>query len=174
MSEHKLRSMTEEDLELVLDWRNAPEVRRYMYTSHEIGLREHQAWFSASAADPSVTLLIYEHYGKASGFVNITRGRCSTVADWGFYLSPNAQKGSGRSLGKTALGFAFDELFLHKLNGQALDFNKRSIEFHKKLGFLEEGYLRDQYFDGNSYHSVICFGLLDHEWREIEKEHINE
>lgn len=173
MFEHKLRSMTEADLELVLGWRNSPEVRRYMYTSHEIGLQEHQAWFSASAADPSISLLIYEHYGKASGFVNITRGRCSMVADWGFYLSPNAQKGTGRSLGKMALAFCFDKLSLHKLNGQALVFNSRSIKFHKTLGFLEEGRLRDQHFDGTRYHDVVCFGLLDCEWRAIEKEHSN-
>jgi len=174
MLEHKLRPMTKADLGQVLGWRNSPEVRRYMYTNHEIEPQEHRAWFGASIADPLISLLIYEHHGEASGFVNITRDRCLQVASWGFYLSPSAQKGTGRSLGNQALSFAFDELSLHKLNGRALGFNNRSIKFHKDMGFVEEGCLRDQHFDGSVYHDVICFGLLDYEWHAIDKERRNE
>ena len=165
MTEHRLRPMTEADLEQVLLWRNHPEVRRYMYTTHEIGLEEHRNWFTRVSGNPAVNLLIYEHHGQPCGFVNITRGRCSEVADWGFYLSPDARKGTGRSLGKQALNYAYGGLALHKVCGQALGFNERSIAFHKALGFIEEGRLRDQHFDGAVYHDVVCFGLLDHEWQ---------
>lgn len=170
MTEHTLRSMTTEDLEQVLQWRNHPEVRRYMYTTHEIELDEHCQWFAGASANPAVSLLIYEHHGTACGFVNITRGRCPEVADWGFYLSPEAQKGTGRALGKQALAYAFDELGLHKVCGQALGFNQRSIAFHKALGFNVEGCLRDQHFDGAAYHDVVCFGLLEHEWQLMNKD----
>jgi len=170
MTDHKLRPMTKADLVQVLAWRNHPDVRRYMYTNHEIGLDEHQAWFARVSDDPAVHLLIYENCGRASGFVNITRGRSPTVADWGFYLSPDSERGTGRSLGREALKYAFSELCLHKICGQALGFNERSIAFHKALGFTEEGCLRDQHFDGAEYHDVVCFGLLDHEWQAQAKE----
>lgn len=165
MTEHSLRPMTEADLEQVLYWRNHPEVRRYMYTTHEIALEEHCKWFSGAMCNPVVDLMIYESQGEARGFVNITRTRCPVVADWGFYLAPDAPKGTGRSLGKQALAYAFEELGLHKLCGQALGFNRRSIAFHKALGFTEEGCLRDQHFDGHEFHDVVCFGLLGNEWQ---------
>jgi UDP-4-amino-4,6-dideoxy-N-acetyl-beta-L-altrosamine N-acetyltransferase len=162
--------MTEADLEQVLQWRNHPEVRSYMYTTHEISLEEHRNWFSKVSADPSVYLMIYEYLNQACGYVNITRGRCLEVADWGFYLAPGAPRGTGRSLGKKALAHAFDKLGLHKVCGQALGFNERSIAFHKALGFKDEGCLRDQHFDGTVFHNVLCFGLLENEWRMKVKE----
>lgn len=165
MTEHRLRPMSEADLEQVLGWRNHPEVRRYMYTAHKITLDEHRKWFSGASRNPEVHLMIYEHMGLSSGFVNITQTRCPEVADWGFYLAPDAPKGTGRSLGVQALAYVFEELGLHKVCGQALGFNERSIAFHRALGFCEEGRLRDQHFDGDMFHDVVCFGLLEHEWQ---------
>lgn len=165
MTRHRLRPMNEADLEQVLGWRNHPEVRRYMYTTHEITLDEHRRWFAEVSTDPTMNLLIYETGGQGIGFVNITRTRCPEVADWGFYLAPHTPKGAGRSLGNQALTYAFDRLGLHKVCGQALDFNERSIAFHKALGFIKEGNLRHQHFDGNEFHDVVCFGLLKHEWQ---------
>lgn len=164
MADHTLRAMTESDLEQVLQWRNHPEVRCYMYTTHEIRLEEHRKWFANASNNPAIDLLIYEQDGEAKGFVNITLTRCTEVADWGFYLAPNAPKGSGRELGKQALNYAFFQRSLHKVCGQALGFNQRSIAFHKSFGFTEEGRLRDQHFDGAEYHDVLCFGLLNREW----------
>jgi UDP-4-amino-4,6-dideoxy-N-acetyl-beta-L-altrosamine N-acetyltransferase len=166
--------MTEADLEQVLSWRNHPDVRRYMYTTHEIGLDEHREWFTGASTNPAIDLMIYESEGQGVGFVNITRTRCSEVADWGFYLAPDAPKGAGRSLGYQALAYAFEKLGLHKVCGQALGFNERSITFHKALGFIKEGRLRDQHFDGNEFHDVVCYGLLKNEWQTKMKGLSNE
>ncbi|WP_405420706.1 UDP-4-amino-4,6-dideoxy-N-acetyl-beta-L-altrosamine N-acetyltransferase [Marinobacter flavimaris] len=170
MTDHTLRPMTESDLEQVLQWRNHLEVRSYMYTTHEIRVEEHRKWFMNASPDPAIELLIYEQGGKAQGFVNIARTRCPEVADWGFYLAPNALKGSGRELGKQALNYAFGRLRLHKVCGQALGFNERSITFHKRLGFVEEARLRDQHFNGSQFHDVVCFGLLNSEWQAQTKD----
>lgn len=173
MSKHNsaaLRSMRESDLERVLQWRNHQEVRRYMYTTHKISIEEHRRWFDRVSNNPDISLLIYEQCGEPYGFVNITRGRCRQIADWGFYNSPDAPKGTGRKLGQCALEYGFDELGLHKLCGQAIGFNKRSIEFHKTLGFTEEGRLREQYFDGVVYHDLVVFGLLVREWQILRPE----
>jgi UDP-4-amino-4,6-dideoxy-N-acetyl-beta-L-altrosamine N-acetyltransferase len=162
--------MNESDLEQVLKWRNHPDVRSYMYSTHEIRMDEHRAWYAHASKNPAKALLIYERDGQACGFVNITRTRCPAVADWGFYLAPDAPRGSGRGLGTHALNYAFAQLGLHKVCGQALGFNARSIAFHTRLGFTEEGRLRDQHFDGDQFHDVVCFGLLSNEWQEPAEE----
>jgi len=161
----KIRPMVHADLERVLAWRNHPNVRRYMYTQHEITLAEHQRWFERSLPDPKKHLLVFEANHQPLGFVNFNAAANEGIADWGFYAAPDAPKGSGRQLGRAALSHAFNELKLHKVNGQALAYNERSIQFHQTLGFQQEGILRDQHFDGERYHDVICFGLLCHEWQ---------
>lgn len=161
----KVRKMVVADLEQVLEWRNHPDVRKYMYTQHEITLEEHTRWFQAVLKNNQRHLLIFEKNKEPLGFVNITEVKKGGIADWGFYLSPLVPKGTGHALGITALNYAFDEAGFHKVCGQALGFNERSIAFHLKLGFEQEGILRDQHFDGENYHNVVCFGLLATQWQ---------
>jgi UDP-4-amino-4,6-dideoxy-N-acetyl-beta-L-altrosamine N-acetyltransferase len=164
-TESLVRPMIHTDLAQVLTWRNHPEVRRYMCTQQEITMDEHQRWFERTLQDPRKRLLIFELSNEPLGFVNITEMEVGGIADWGFYAAPDAPKGSGRRLGRAALDHAFISLKLHKICGRALAYNERSIHFHKSLGFQQEGTLRDQHFDGERYHHVICFGLLGHEWQ---------
>ena len=160
-----VRPMVHTDMERVLAWRNHLEVRRYMYTQHEITPDEHQRWFERARQDPHKHLLIFEAENQALGFVSFSELGSGGVADWGFYTAPDAPKGSGRELGRSALDHAFNDIKLHKVCGQAIAYNERSIRFHQSLGFQQEGALRDQRFDGERYHNVICFGLLSHEWQ---------
>jgi len=152
------------DLNLVLAWRNHPEVRRHMFTQHEITLSEHQSWFASASRNPRKHPLIFESYGTPSGFVNFSELEWGGVAEWGFYASPDAPHGTGRLMGQAALDHAFTCLNLHKVCGQALEHNERSIRFHLNLGFQQEGILRDHHFDGAKYHHVFCFGMLSNEW----------
>lgn len=161
-----LRRMQKEDLERVLEWRNAPGVRQFMYTQHEISLKEHTNWFARSSVDPARHLLIFELDGEAQGFVSLYEVSAGGIADWGFYAAPNAPKGTGKRLGVAALNYAFIQLELHKVCGQALAYNERSIQFHLRLGFKQEGALREQHYDGGNYHSILCFGLLANEWMQ--------
>lgn len=163
----RLRPLEEADLETVREWRNHVEVRSYMYTRHEIGEAEHRAWFERVCRDDSRHALIFELEEQPVGFVQFSvvdtrAGR----ADWGFYLAPSAPRGSGAKLGECALTYAFDHLLLHKICGEALAFNERSIRFHERLGFTREAMLRDHHFDGKKYHDVAGFGLLAAEWNE--------
>lgn len=40
-----LRPATDADMLTVLRWRNHPEVRQVMFTTHEIAEAEHRAWW---------------------------------------------------------------------------------------------------------------------------------
>lgn len=162
-----VRKMESADLEMVFSWRNHPDVRKYMYTRHEIQFDEHQAWFARASVDPAKHLLVFEQDSVPLGFINIQLISEAGVADWGFYVAPGAPRGTGGNLGAEALRYAFSDLGIHKICGQALRFNERSIRFHTKLGFTQEGVLRQQHFDGQSYHDVVCFGLLASEWQEM-------
>ena len=161
----QLRLVVEDDLPMVLAWRNHPDVRRYMFTQHEIGMEEHRNWFAKTILDKSRCLLIVEEAKQAIGYVQFSQVSDGGIANWGFYARPKAPKGTGRKLGAMALNHAFGPLKLHKVCGQAIGINQASMAFHQRQGFVLEGVLRDQHRIDGAYHSVHCFGLLSTEWK---------
>ncbi len=167
-----LRPMEARDLELVLSWRNHPEVRRWMYTTHEIGLDEHSAWFAGATEDPAKNLLVYEVEGVPAGVVNLTLAReDDTAATWGFYLAPDAPRGSGRGLGAEAIAHAFRELGVAVLLAEALADNANSIAFHRRLGFADAG-LRDEPHrtEAGEVVDVVRFRLEREDWQAAQDE----
>lgn len=160
MEFNPLRKMNANDLEMVLSWRNHADIRRYMYTSREIGWSEHQAWFEKASKDPLRHLLIYEENGAALGVVNLHEIAPGGIADWGFYTRPEAPKGTGSKLGAATLKYAFTDKGFHRLYGEVLSSNQSSISFHERLGFRLEGVLREHFYDGKEYLDIMCFGLL--------------
>lgn len=167
-----LRRMTAADLRMVLIMRNHPQVRRYMLTQHEITIEEHMKWYQSASHNPGIELLVYELNDKCCGFVQFKKTSFQGILDWGFYTDPLAPVGTGKKLGRAALRHAFGIGGIHKICGQALQLNVSSIKFHKSLGFMQEGVLRDHYFDGLTYHDLVCFGFLKREWsiKELQKD----
>ncbi len=159
-----VRAMTSNDLSEVFCWRNHPNIRKYMLTNHEISFDEHINWFDQASKDSTRKLLIYEQDGGPMGFISFKETSFRGVVDWGFYVKPTAPRGTGRLLGMSSLSYAFLQLRFHKVNGQALAYNPRSISCHIGLGFKEEGIIRKQYFDGATYHDIHIFGLLQSEF----------
>lgn len=167
-----LRAFLEQDLPIVRAWRNAPAVRRNMYTKHEITEAEHQEWFARLRNDIQSRWMIYEDFqGKAAGVVYFTQLQpLNRSAFWGFYAAESAQRGVGRYMEFDALEEAFFGLTLHKLNCEVLISNSQVINMHKKFGFKEEGIFRDFHFDGEKYVDVVRLGILATEWETKREE----
>ena len=161
-----IRALNEGDLPTVLAWRNHTAVRSYMLTQHEISLEEHLNWWARVKDDKTRQQLLVLDGADPLGFVQFNPVCHGGIADWGFYARPDAPKGSGTKLGQAALAHAFKKLGLHKICGHAIASNVASIAFHRKLGFAEEGCLREQQRIANQYHSLFCFGLLAKDWQQ--------
>jgi len=166
-----VRALTEDDLPMLLAWRNHPAVRGFMLTQHKITIEEHRQWFARVKLDKTRQQLIVMDGTAPLGFVQFNSVSQGGIADWGFYARPDAPKGSGNKLGQAALIYGFNILGLNKVCGRAIESNSASIAFHQKMGFREEGRLRDQQRIRDRYHILVCFGLLAKEWQErIQKE----
>jgi RimJ/RimL family protein N-acetyltransferase len=74
-------------------------------------------------------------------------------------------KGYGVEAARLLIDYGFRELNLHRISAAAAAFNERSIKFHRKLGFQEEGRLRQAMFKSGQYHDRVEFGLLREEWK---------
>lgn len=146
-----LRVAEEADRDVVLGWRNHPQVRKVSLTTHEITPAEHAAWWSALAADDKRGLLIFEWAGVPAGVVIFDRRQeAERGVIWSFYLDTDGLTARGAllpawvALEREAVDYAFDVLGAQKLGGETLASNVPVLRLHKRFGFtVTESYERD-------------------------------
>lgn len=168
---NSLRDVRPEDKQMLLEWRNLPEVAKYMYTDHIITQEEHDRWFETAMKDPSRRYWIIVCDGKDVGLVNIygidhQNRRCT----WAFYIaSPDVRgKGVGSFVEYSILRYVFDELKLNKLCCEVLAFNEAVVNMHKGFGFKQEGLYREHIIKGGQPHDVVALAMLHSEWKELK------
>ncbi len=163
---YSLRDVEVTDLQLILQWRNRPEIREKMYTTHEISWDEHQAYFNKVWNDDTKRyLLCIDDEGHPVGVVNFADiDRVNNRAFWGFYSGDTSKRGVGTQMELLALTLAFDEMHLHKLSAEVLSTNQPVLDFHLKFGFQLEGTFRQHHLTQAGYVDVHRIGLLRSEW----------
>lgn len=141
-----LRPADDDDLPVLLRWRNHPRVRAASFTTHEIGEAEHARWWARVRDDPARRVLVYEHDATPAGvvtFSGLEPGR--TIGEWGFYLDLAGLERSGALLAawigleRAAIGHAFGPLGLATLRGAVLAANEPVRWLHRRFGFVETG-----------------------------------
>ena len=64
------------------------------------------------------------------------------------------------------LEHAFLTLNLHRVDLQVFDHNQSAIKVYKKIGFIEEGRLRDHHYRNGQYFDTLIMSILREEWLE--------
>ena len=82
-------------------------------------------------------------------------------------LEGQRQRGYASAAIQMVLRYYFQELRYHKAQVSIYEFNEASIHLHRKLGFQEEGRLREMIYGGNAFHDVLKFGLLKREFEKL-------
>ena len=154
-----LRLMETKDLDMILSWRNSPNVRNYMFNSSIISLKDHSAWFSREKNNPRRHLLILEDESIPLGFVNLHQSESGESGTWGFYSSPTAPKGTGRSIGRSALTYCHEVIGLKQLTGDVLGFNEKSIKLHTFLGFTRTSIRKDNASGNGNCFEILTFSI---------------
>ncbi|HSI02639.1 MAG TPA: GNAT family N-acetyltransferase [Reyranella sp.] len=102
------------------------------------------------------------------GMINYhRRDRRERRADVGWIMAPGLQgKGYMTEAGRALLRYLIDRLKIHKVEALIRPDNKPSAALAKRLGFrLEGGPIRDRWWVGERWHSVMLYGLVAGEER---------
>jgi RimJ/RimL family protein N-acetyltransferase len=125
----------------------------------------------ASPENVSNTILEIHHIddNKLIGVVDIhgidpVNKRCFVEATIGDVNYRN--KGYGRQAFNLAISYCFQELEVHKVCTSAFDFNRKWITIVKRMGFRQEGQLREHTLKNGAYCDKLIFGLLKSEFAE--------
>lgn len=163
-----LKEINESDLVFLLDWRNHAFIREVMFNSEVISWEQHSQWFHKLQQSDTAISKIFYFDNIPYGLLNITQiDPVNNTCEWGFYIgSLTAPKGMGTILGYTALNYIFQEFHIRKLSAQVFEFNNKSINFHNKMGFTQEGKLRAHVLKDGQYIDILLYGFLSLEWGE--------
>lgn len=63
------------------------------------------------------------------------------------------------------LGFAFDTLDMHRVEADVDPRNVSSVKTLERLGFRQEGYLRERWLVNGEVQDALFYGLLRREWQ---------
>jgi RimJ/RimL family protein N-acetyltransferase len=75
-------------------------------------------------------------------------------------------QGYGAEAMSMLLDYGFEELGLNRVGLSVFAFNEDAISTYEKLGFREEGRLREALKRDGAFHDAILMSILESEWRE--------
>lgn len=143
---------------MILEWRNHPEVRKWMYTNSEISLNNHLEFISSLVNNREKLYFLLQDEIESIGvidFYNFTRNSC----EFGFYSNPFTKAvGIGRIMEEESIKYAFEVLGLEILKLEVFSDNIQVRNLHKKYKFQESGVklVNDR--------KVICMELNNENW----------
>lgn len=165
-----LRPITNDDLKLIFNWRNKPEIREYMFNNALIEWNTHLKWFDSLKSNTENDIKIFIEDSKPRGIVQFSKiSKYHQTAEWGFYIGDSYRKGLGTLLAYHALNYIFNDLDIRKLSAQVLSTNEKSLRFHKKIGFIQEGVLRRQIIRDNKIIDVHLLAQFKQNWKNSER-----
>lgn len=171
MKNIKLIPLTLDYLDTVFEWRNRADVRKNMYTSHEITKEEHLSWFERINRDITKRYFIFELDNVPCGVIGfVDINTVSKSSSWAFYSGDTTVRGIGSLMEITALDYAFNEMELHKLYCEVLEFNEPVIKFHKKHGFQQEGIFKKHHFADGKFWDVHRLAIFKNDWDKCRDE----
>ena len=164
-----LRAIEKRDVEFLRSLRNRPDMRKYLASHMPISEIEQAGWYERTASDPHKKVFMVDApTGETVGYVQLSQiDYKNRSVEVGIHLGPAAQgKGYGRDAFHALMRFAFEEMNMHRVYLYVFDFNERAIGLYEKLGFREEGRLRDSIFQDGRYWDIVVMSILESEFAD--------
>ena len=162
-----LRELQEDDIDGMLEWMHDDEINRFFefdaasYTEEDarafIKLSQEQR-NNKTTFHWAITEEGKEYLGTIS-LKNIDYKNGN--AEYAICLRKCAQgKGYGVGATREVLRYAKEELHLHKVYLNVLEYNKKAVNMYEKCGFTYEGKSIEQVKIANQYATLLWYGII--------------
>lgn len=170
-----LRKMTVDDIPIYHKWRNDMEVMAYTSLNLDrYTYEETKAFVETDILDASHSkcyIIEEKRQQRPIGIISLvnmdSKNRNAELiidigekSEWG--------KGIGTTAIQLILDYAFRELNHHRLSLKVFSLNSRAQHVYEKLGFIEEGRVRQCLFREGKWFDMIHMGLLHEEYMNGE------
>jgi RimJ/RimL family protein N-acetyltransferase len=172
MSLVHLRPLAESDVDHILAWVNDSEIVGHIaaFSGHAFTREQELAYIrqiQASTAD-RVWSIEEAATGRYLGQCGVHQIHArSKVGRLACIIAGRGDhgRGFGSAAIRATLDHAFGGLGLHKVWLMIFRANERGRRTYGRIGFVEEGVLREEYFHDGGWHDMLRMSLLAREWR---------
>ncbi len=157
-----LRTMEVEDAEAFTEIVNHPEVRKFLAIRKPMNKQDEEE-FIENLSDDNIHLSIYAEDELIGNIV--LKEKEKDVGEIGLMIHPDAHgNGYGTEASKLLINHGFKQLRYNKIYARVLSNNEKSKSVWEKLGFQEEGCLREHIFIDGTFENAHIYGILEDEW----------
>jgi RimJ/RimL family protein N-acetyltransferase len=165
----RLRAIEEEDLEKLHELFWDPEVTRFLSAVWPESTHGTREWWERMRGGSDQAVFAVEttagHFLGGAGLHEISAS--SRTAMLGIWLArEHWGQGFGTDAVRTLCRFGFGEMNLRRITLHVYANNPRGIRAYQKVGFVEEGRLRQDHFVDGGYVDTVVMGLLAWELAE--------
>jgi RimJ/RimL family protein N-acetyltransferase len=143
------------------------EEKKTLYSSNKDIDTMSEVWRYPEGTPTEIAFKI-EREGKTIGELKMKNFRWfNRKAELALIILPEEQgKGYGTDALKTIIEYAFNDMNLHRLEGEVIEYNDVSKKVLETLGFKPEGRLREAKYSKGKYWDILRYGLLKNEYEK--------
>ncbi|MEN4011674.1 MAG: GNAT family protein [Chloroflexota bacterium] len=168
----RFRAAEREDIPRFVRWLNDPEVRQNLLLYAPMSLHEEEEWFNGLLKRPKDERPMVIEVNTPDGWQPIGNIGLHNIewrirsAEVGLFIGEKTYWGHGfgsRAL-RMMVDYAFNTLNLNRIFLHVFETNARGIRAYQKVGFVEEGRLRQDMYKDGRYIDVLMMSILRQEW----------
>ncbi|MEU8230531.1 GNAT family protein [Actinoplanes sp. NPDC048967] len=163
----RLRAMEPSDAEALWRWNHDPEVMRWMQDSHPQSLAQVTRWLGEERGRNEYGDLLLgvevQADDKLIGLVRLHGAEPELgIAELDIYLGERNYWGKGYATDtvRTVCRYGFDKMRLHKITLTVVTENEAAWRAYRKVGFVQEGRLREVFRRDGRWYDQYTMGLL--------------
>ena len=161
------------DLESLYEQKNDYEVKNLLGGfSRPLSHADLAEWLERHRrlSDEVLWAIVSQDSGKCLGHMGLYKiDTVARSAEFGIMIGDQSAWGCG--IGRVATAFALHHAFrrenLNRVSLTVLATNDRAIRLYLKMGFVEEGKLRQAQFKEGKYVDVVAMGILESEFNDV-------
>lgn len=168
-----LKAIEEEDLFLLGEWANNPEIQYWLGGWHfPTSMNDQKKWFAGLSVSSN-----HQRFAIVTEDLGLIGTANLVDIDWkngnafhGMLLGDKDIRGKGYGVDTVMaiMKYAFEELGLNRLDGSMIEYNEASLKMYiQKCGWKEEGRQRNWYFRKNQYWDKIIVGITKEDYNEL-------
>lgn len=162
----KLRPINLDDTDLIVKWRNNPNVIKNFIFRGDFTRENHINWMNTRVATGVVVQYIIEEKatGNLIGSVYLRDIDYNyNSAEFGIFIGEDGAlgKGYGTETTRIFVDYMFETLKLHRIFLRVLGDNEAAYRIYEKAGFMKEGYFRDMVKIDGVYRDVIFMSIIN-------------
>lgn len=164
----QLRPLEKKDLEFVHLLNNDANVMRYWFEEPYEAFVELEELYNKHIHDQNERRFIVQQQATTIGLVELVEiNYIHRNAEFQIIIDPT-QQGKGHAVKATqlAMEYAFNVLNLYKLYLLVDVTNEKAIHIYSKLGFKQEGILKQEFFVNGQYRDVVRMCIFQHQFQE--------